>query len=40
MDAYRCGLNGKQAAWANHQMGEGLPESIMQDLDNTNINRD
>lgn len=35
MDAYRKGLNGKQAAWANkkyhgHRM---LPNSIMDDLD-------
>jgi hypothetical protein len=39
MDAYRKGLNGKQAAWAakkyrGHHM---IPDSILQDLEKANI---
>jgi hypothetical protein len=39
MDAYRKGLNGKQAAWAakkyrGHRM---IPDSILQDLEKANV---
>jgi hypothetical protein len=37
IDAYRKGLNGMQAAWAikKYRGHSVLPESIMQDFDNT-----
>jgi hypothetical protein len=39
MDAYRKGLNGKQAAWAakkyrGHRM---IPDTILQDLEKANV---
>ena len=39
MDAYRSGLNAKQAAWANkkYRGHRVLPESIMEELDEANI---
>lgn len=39
MDAYRRGLNAKQAAWANkkYRGHRVLPESIMKDLDEANM---
>ena len=40
MDAYQHGLNGRQAAWANkkYRGHRVLPESIMKELDDSNIN--
>jgi hypothetical protein len=40
MDAYRRGFNGRQAAWANkkYRGHRVLPESIMEELDDANIN--
>jgi len=39
MDAYKKGLNGKQAAWASKKFkGHNvLPESIFHDVNQTNI---
>jgi len=39
MDAYRRGLNGRQAAWVNkkYRGHRVLPESIMKGLDDANI---
>jgi hypothetical protein len=39
MDAYHRGLNGRQAAWANkkYRGHRVLPDSIMKDLDDANI---
>jgi hypothetical protein len=39
MDAYRKGLNGKQAAWAakKYRGHRVIPDSILQDLEKANI---
>jgi len=39
MDAYRQGLNGRQAAYANkkYRGHRVIPESVWKDLDNSNI---
>jgi len=39
MDAYACGLNGRQAAWAarKYKGHRVLPESLMHNLDAANV---
>jgi len=39
MDAYRQGLDGKQAAWANkkYRGHRVLPDSLMKDMDDANM---
>jgi hypothetical protein len=39
MDAYRCGLDRKQAVWASKKFKGHcvLPERLMKDLDNAGI---
>ncbi|KAI0363303.1 hypothetical protein BV20DRAFT_1066469, partial [Pilatotrama ljubarskyi] len=39
MDAYRCGLNGKQAAWAANKSRSHrvLPSDILTELDRTGV---
>ncbi|KAF9223670.1 hypothetical protein BS17DRAFT_705069, partial [Gyrodon lividus] len=39
MDAYSKGLTGQQAAWASkkYRGHRVLPDSLMEDLDNTNL---
>jgi len=41
MDAYRQGLNGRQAAYANEKYRghRVIPESVWKDLDNSNVHQ-